>query len=384
MIEEAERIKNLPTYLFVEIDRMKEKEGKDLIDLGVGDPDKPTPVHIIQAMKDALGEKENHRYPSYEGLLRFREAVAGWYKERFGVKLDPETEVLTLIGAKEGIGHLPLAFINPGDVVLTPNPGYPVYQAGTILASGEPYMLPLLKGNDFLPDLDSIPESILKRTKILFLNYPNNPTGAVCPVEFFRHVVRFAERHNIVICHDATYSEITYDGYRAPSFLQVEGGKDVGVEFHSLSKTFNMTGWRIGFAVGNKEIISLLGKVKSNLDSGVFRAIQYAGITALASDKTCVKEMQVVYKERRDILVDGLDDIGWRVVKPKATFYVWIPIPPKYTSIEFTKTLLRHCGIVTTPGIGFGKYGEGYIRIALTVDKERLKEAVERIKGLQL
>jgi LL-diaminopimelate aminotransferase len=292
--------------------------------------------------------------------------------------------VLTLIGSKEGIGHLPLAFVNPGDIVLIPDPAYPVYLGGTLFAGGTPYRIPLLRANDFLPDLWKIPQSVLSSAKILYLNYPNNPTCAVASLDFFNQVVEFAYKANIIVCHDAAYTEVVFDGYKPPSFLQADGAKEVGVEFHSLSKTYNMTGWRIGFVVGNKEILQKLKKVKSNLDSGVFQAIQYAGIAALSGSQACVEEMRKIYKERRDILVDGLRKLGWEILKPKATFYLWIQVPKGYTSTLFASKLLKMAGIITTPGVGFGEYGEGYIRVALTVGREKLKEVVERMSKIEL
>jgi len=384
-IETANRIKRLPPYLFVEIDRIKKKaisEGRDIIDLGVGDPDKPTPMHIIEHLYEAARNPENHRYAMDMGLLQLREAIARWYKHRFNVELDPETEVLPLIGSKEGIAHIPLAFINHGDEVLIPDPCYPPYKSGTIFAGGVPYLMPLLAENDFLPDLEAIDYQVAKRSKIMFINYPNNPTSAVATEDFFRKVVSFAEENNIIVCHDAAYSEMSFDGYKPSSFLQQEGAKEIGVEFHSLSKTYNMTGWRLGFVCGRPEVISALRTVKSNIDSGIFQAVQFAGIVALEGEQTHIDELNTMYQKRRDVLVDGLNNLGWKVAKPKATFYVWIPVPSGYTSNELTKSLLEKADIVTTPGVGFGPNGEGYIRMALTVSEERLKEAVERIKRL--
>ncbi|MCK4261729.1 LL-diaminopimelate aminotransferase [bacterium] len=382
-LEKASRLNNLPPYLFAKIDEMKQKameEGVDIIDLGIGDPDLPTPGHIIQRLYEAAKDPANHRYASYNGLRELREAIAKWYERRFQVKLDPESEILPLVGSKEGIGHIPLAFINEGDIVLVPDPGYPVYRAGTVLSGGEPYFMPLLSQNGFLPDLSAISEEIARKAKLMFLNYPNNPTTATASEEFFREVVRFAQKFNIVICHDGAYSEVTFDGYRAPSFLEVEGAKEVGIEFHSLSKTYNMTGWRIGFAVGSREVLANLLRVKTNLDSGIFQAIQYAGIEALTGSEDETLKAVRVYRERRDTLVESLKELGWQPITPKATFYVWIPVPNGCTSMEFVSTLLRKAGIVTTPGVGFGEYGEGFIRVALTVPRERIKEAVERIR----
>ena len=381
-IEKSDRLKNLPPYLFKEIDRQKEeavKRGIDIIDLGVGDPDMPTPPHIIEALHMAALNPANHRYPSYTGMDDFNKAVARWYKRRFNVNLDYKKEIVTLIGSKEGIAHIPLAFINPGDVALVTSPGYPVYDIGVRFAGGQTYFMDLLKQNNFLPDLGAVPKEIAQKAKMMFINYPNNPTSAVATEEFFEETVAFAEMNNIIVCHDAAYTEMAFDGYKPKSFLETAGAKDVGIEFHSLSKTYNMTGWRIGFAVGRAEVIQALGQVKSNIDSGAFQAIQIAGIVALEGDQTCLDEINREYTCRRDILVEGLVNLGFSVEKPKATFYLWIEVPQGYSSTETASRLLTEAGIVVTPGNGFGAAGEGYIRIALTVDKERLKEVIERI-----
>ncbi|MEJ5300328.1 MAG: LL-diaminopimelate aminotransferase [Thermodesulforhabdaceae bacterium] len=383
VFDRANRLKELPPYLFQELDRIKaevQAQGVDVIDLGVGDPDLPTPSHIIEALREAVKDPSTHRYPSYSGMNDFRDCVARWYERRFGVQLEASREVITLIGSKEGIAHMPLAFINLGDVVLVPSPAYPVYHAGTVLAGGKSYFMPLTAERNFLPDLDSIPPSVAQQAKMMFINYPNNPTGATAEAEFFEKVVAFAKKYEIIVCHDAAYSEMSFDGYRPMSFLEVKGAKDVGIEFHSLSKTYNMTGWRLGFAVGNKEVIGALGQVKSNIDSGAFNAVQKAGIVALEGDQSCVKEMQRIYQERRDVLVEGLRSVGLSPFVPKATFYVWCPVPKETTSTGFAMKLLKEAGIVTTPGNGFGEPGEGYIRMALTVTKERIREAVERIR----
>jgi LL-diaminopimelate aminotransferase len=382
-VEPADRIKTLPPYLFAAIDEMKQKaiaRGVDIINLGIGDPDLPTPGPIIDRLKQAASDPKNHQYPSYEGLLSFRQAVANWYARRFGVTVDAASEVLTLIGSKEGIGHVPLAFVNPGDVVLVPSPGYPVYPVATAFAGGTVSIMPLRRQQGFLPDLDAIPSETARRAKLMFLNSPNNPTSAVADTGFFRRVVAFARQHEIIICHDAAYTEIYYDGRRPASFLEVEGAKEVGIEFHSLSKTYNMTGWRIGFAVGHRQVLSALGKVKSNLDSGVFQAVQEAGITALNVDDQLTERLRQVYQERRDVLVPGLQKLGLDVAVPQAAFYVWITVPSGYSSAAFTSHLLEKAGIVTTPGNGFGEEGEGYIRMTLTTSKERLGEVVERIR----
>jgi LL-diaminopimelate aminotransferase len=382
-IEYAGRIKSLPPYLFAAIDEMKQKaiaRGVDIINLGIGDPDLPTPAPIVERLKQAGADAKNHQYPSYEGLLAFRKEVAAWYQRRFGVTLDPASEVLTLIGSKEGIGHVPLAFVDPGDVVLVPSPGYPVYPVGTGFAGGVSHIMPLVKENGFLPDLEAIPQDAARKAKLMFLNSPNNPTSVVMGKDYFKRVVAFAQEHRVIVCHDAAYSEIYYDGRRPASFLEVEGAKEVGIEFHSLSKTFNMTGWRIGFAVGNRQVLAGLGKVKSNLDSGVFQAVQEAGITALQLDESVTDGLRKVYQERRDVLVPGLQKLGLEVDLPPAAFYVWIAVPKGYSSTSFTAHLLEKAGLVTTPGNGFGAPGEGYIRMTVCTTKERLAEAVERVK----
>ena len=386
-IEPANRIKTLPPYLFAAIDEMKKKaiaRGMDIINLGIGDPDLPTPAPIVERLRVEAGNPKHHQYPSYEGMLTFRQAVANWYHRRFGVTVDPQHEVLTLIGSKEGIGHVPLAFVDPGDVVLVPTPGYPVYPVATGFAGGTSYMMPLVKANHYLPDFARIPAEIASRAKLMFLNYPNNPTSATADKEFFKRVVDFAREHKIIVCHDAAYSEIYYDGRRPASFLEADGAKDVGVEFHSLSKTFSMTGWRIGFAVGNPQVLAALGRVKSNLDSGVFQAIQEAGITALESGEMLVDGIRSTYQVRRDVLLTGLKRIGLEVEPLKAAFYVWITVPKGFTSTTFTAHLVEKAGIVTTPGNGFGDAGEGYIRMTLCTTKERLAEAVQRIEKVGL
>ena len=382
-IEVATRIKTLPPYLFAAIDKMKQAaiaRGVDIINLGIGDPDLPTPAPIVESLAQAAKNSKHHQYPSYEGMLSFRKAVAEWYQRRFGVKLDAADEVLTLIGSKEGIGHIHLAFVDPGDVVLVPSPGYPVYPVGTSFCGGVSHLMPLTKANGFLPDLNAIPKEVARKAKLIWLNSPNNPTSVVMTKEYFKRVVAFAQEHQIIVCHDAAYSEIYYDGQRPASFMEVDGAKDVGVEFHSLSKTYNMTGWRLGFAVGNKEVLAGLGKVKSNLDSGVFEAVQAAGITALGLDDAVTDTIRKTYQERRDTLIPGLKQLALEVDAPPAAFYVWVAVPKGYTSASFTAHLLEKAGIVTTPGNGFGAPGEGYIRMTVCTSKDRLAEAVERIK----
>lgn len=381
--EFSERLKALPEYLFLEIDRAKREvqaSGADVIDLGIVDPDKPTPDEIIRALQEAAQDPANHQYATNYGMIEFRQRIAAWFSNRFGVELDPETEALPVLGSKEGIGHIPLAFVNPGDVVLVPDPGYPVYRSGTIIAGGEAYQMPLLEENAFLPSLDKIPPEIAGRARLMFINYPNNPTAAVASAQFFSDVVRFAEENDVIVCHDAAYSEMTYDGYVAPSFLSVQGAKEVGIEFNSLSKTFNMTGWRIGFAVGNAKILAGLAKVKSNVDSGMFQALQVAGITALTEDLSEFRASQMaIYQRRRDLLCDGLNAMGWRVEKPRGGLCVWVRVPHNLGSSAAALDLLRKAGVVVAPGVGFGKHGEGYVRFSLANSEDRIEQAVKRI-----
>jgi len=384
-IKKAERIQKLPPYLFAEIDRLKREvaaRGVDLISLGIGDPDTPTPPHIITRLREAAGNPANHRYPDYEGLLAFRQAAAGWMKNRYGVAVDPATEVVCLIGSKEGIANMAVAFVDPEDVVLVPDPGYPVYHIGASFNGGVTYRLPLRRENGFLPDLAAVPGEVARRAKLLWLNYPNNPTAAVAPRAFFADAIRFAERHGVIICHDAAYAEI-YFGERPPSILELPGGREVAIEFHSLSKTFNMTGWRIGFAVGHPELIAGLGKVKTNVDSGVFQAVQEAGIAALSGDPGVTDRLRALYRERRDVLVAGLRDIGLACDPPGGTFYVWVPVPRGETAARFAARCLTEAGVVVTPGTGFGEAGEGYVRLTVCSPSERLREAVERLRGLR-
>ncbi len=379
----AQRIQTIPPYLFAEIDKKKEeaiKRGVDIISLGIGDPDQPTPNNVIEKLRESVQDPKTHDYPPYTGTVEFRQAVTLWYKNRFGVDLDPDNEVIALIGSKEGIAHIFLAFIDPGDFSLIPEPGYPVYKTATLFANGFPYIMPLLEENDFLPDLEEIDEEIAQRAKLMFINYPNNPTAAVADKTFFEKVVKFAQKYDILVCHDFAYSEMTFDDYKASSFLEVEGAKDVGIEFHSLSKTYNMTGWRLGFVVGNKETISALSIIKTNIDSGVFKAIQEAGIEALTGPQDDIEKMNKIYTGRRNVVISGLNKLGWNLKPTKATFYIWIPTLNKMSSMEFSNLLLEKAGIIVTPGIGYGEYGEGYVRIALTVEEKRLEEAMERMK----
>ena len=394
--ELSERLSRLPPYLFVEIDKAKRKareEGRDIIDLGVGDPDLPTPDHIIQRLCEAVKDPSTHRYALDQGLPVLRQAIARWYKNRFQVELDPATEILPLIGSKEGIAHFPLAFLNKGDYSLIPDPGYPPYKGGTILAGGKPYLLALKEENAFLPDLNKIPAKIAQKAKTLYINYPNNPTAGVATEKFYSEVVDFSSRNNTIVISDLAYSEMSYDGYKPPSFLSTPGAKDRGIEFHSLSKTYNMTGWRIGWACGNSRLIAGLAKVKSNIDSGIFSAIQLTGVSALEGPQEHIDKMRGIYQERRDILMKGLASLGWKARPIQATFYMWLKIPKKIhrialgkeakvDSMKFCAFLLDKADIVATPGVGFGKYGEGYIRMALTVPKERIAEAIERLKKI--
>lgn len=384
MVQYADRINSLPPYPFAEVDKAKQqklKEGVDIIDLGVGDPDTPTPDYVIDSLCKAVHDPETHQYPSYSGSTVFRDATCEWFGKRFGVELDASSEIITLIGSKEGIAHIPAAFVNPGDYTLCPNPAYTVYATGTAFADGKPYDMPLLAENGFKPDLSKIPGDIVKKSKMIFINYPNNPTAAVADKKFFKEAVDFGRDNHLVVVHDNAYSEVTYDGYRAPSILEVPGAMDCCIEIHSLSKTSNMTGWRIGFAVGNADIVAGLGKVKMNVDSGAFLAVQMAAIDALRHSDEFTKKMSKIYQERRDTLLVGLKAMGIEMEAPKATFYVWTPVP-KGNSIEYAKYLLDKAGIVATPGVGLGKYGEGYVRFSLTRPVERIREAVERMKKL--
>jgi LL-diaminopimelate aminotransferase len=387
-IKTASRLGLLPPYLFAELDRLKKEvaaKGVDVISLGIGDPDLPTPAHILASIKRATDEPKNHRYPDYEGLLEYRQAAAAWYKRRWGVEFDPRTEVCALIGSKEGIANFSTAVVDPGDIVLIPDPGYPVYYSGCVFNGGEPYFLTLRKENGFKPDLSAIPAEVARRAKLLWLNYPNNPTGATVELDFFKDAVAFCLKHDIILAHDNAYSEIAYDGYQAPSIFEVDGARECAVDFHSLSKTFSMTGWRAAFVVGNAALVGALGKVKTNMDSGVPQAIQEGSITALeGGDGDQLEAYCAIYKERRDIVVGALRAMGLKCESPRATFYIWAEVPKGYTSVSFVERVLKEAGVVITPGSGFGKGGEGFVRFSLTVSSERLREAVERIKALRL
>jgi len=380
----AKRLDRLPPYLFVGISQKiaeKQARGEDIISFAIGDPDLPTPSHIIEYMCQAAHDPVNHRYPETIGLPELRQAIAEWYRKRFGVILDPDKEVLPLIGSKEGIGHIALCFIESGDIALVPDPGYPVFAMGTILAGGEPYFVPLKEENDFLPDFEAIPEEIAKKAKLMWLNYPNNPTGATADLGFFEKAVHFAQRYDLAICHDAPYTEVAFDGYKPPSFMQIPKAKEIGVEFHSLSKTYHMTGWRIGMAVGNAEMIHALFRVKSNLDSGIPQAIQQAAVEALRGSQNCIVEHNAILQRRRDKLIKVLDELGLKARVPKAAFYIWAKVPQGYSSIDFTQKLLDETGIAVTPGIGYGKEGEGYIRFSLTVSDDRLEQGINRLSN---
>lgn len=381
--EEAQRIKNLPPYLFARIEKViaqKKEEGVDVISLGIGDPDMPTPDHIIAEAQRQLEVTENHQYPSSVGMLTYRKAVADFYARRFNVELDPKTEVVSLIGSKEGIAHVSWCFLNPGDVVLVPDPGYPVYDGGAILAGAEPYYMPMTAERGFLPDFAAIPEDVAKKAKMMFINYPNNPTGAVADEAFYKELIEFAKKYEILVCHDNAYSEVAYEGYKPLSFLQIPGAKEVGIEFSSVSKAYNMTGWRIGWAAGNAAVIEALGRFKTNIDSGQFQAVQYAAIAGLTGPQDVVEANNEIYRERRDVVVDGLNAMGWNLEKPKATFYIWAPVPKGFTSASFAEFVIEKAGVVVTPGNGYGQQGEGYFRISITMPKERIVEALERMK----
>lgn len=378
----SKRIENLPPYLFVEISRKineKRAQGEDVVTFAIGDPDIPTPEHIINRLCQAARDPENHRYPESAGMPKLRQAIAEWYEKRFDVALDPNDEIVPVIGAKEGIGHIAFCFVDPGDVALVPDPSYPVYSVGTALAGGEVYYMPLLRENNFLPLLDSIPADVIKRSKLLWLNYPNNPTGAVADREFFKQVVHFATKNNIAVCHDGPYTEVAYEGYKPISFLQVDGAKNVGIEFHSLSKSYNMTGWRIGMAVGNRVMIDSLRRIKSNLDSGIPQAIQYMAIEALTGPQVSIAEHNDIYQRRRDMVVETLNNIGLETTVPKATLYVWAKVPAGYTSMKFAADLLEEANVVVTPGIGYGNNGEGYVRLSLTTSDEEVAKGLSRM-----
>jgi LL-diaminopimelate aminotransferase len=379
----AKRVQDLPPYLFVGITKKiaeKKARGEDVISFAIGDPDMPTPQHILDRLCQAARDPANHRYPESDGLPELRRAVATWYERRFGLAFDPDREVVPLIGSKEGIGHVALCFIDPGDLALVTDPGYPVYSVGTMFAGGDCHFLPLTEENAFLPDLDAVPDDAARRAKMLWINYPNNPTSAVAGLDFFEKVASFAGKHNIAVCHDAPYTEVAFDGYSPVSFLQAPGARDVGMEFHSLSKSYNMTGWRIGMAVGNAEMVGALTRVKSNIDSGIPQAIQYAAIEALLGDQSCVAEHNAVYQRRRGLVMNTLDRIGLRANPPLASLYIWARIPDGYTSLDYCARLLDETSVVVTPGSGYGTCGEGYVRLSLTTPDDRLEEGLSRLE----
>lgn len=382
----AKRLDSIPPYLFAEIDKKRaaaQKRGVDVINLGIGDPDQPTPKFILEAMHQAIDDPSTHNYPPYVGTKEFREACVAWFDRRFHREnFHPEQECLSLIGMKEGIHNLILAVIDQGDYCLIPNPGYPVYKTSTILAGGTPYLMPLKEENNFLIDLKAIPEEVARKSKLLFLNYPNNPTGAFASLDFFKEVIEFAKKYEILVCHDNAYSEVALNKEKALSIFDVDGAKETALECFSLSKGFNMTGWRVGFALGNKEAIAALSNIKTNVDSGIFKAIQRAAVVALESDQSHLKELVKLYQERAKVAETGLKSLGWEIKHPwQGTLYIWQKIPPQYkSSIEFASDMLDKAGIVVPPGIGYGEYGEGYFRIALSAGSKRIQEAIERMK----
>ncbi len=379
----SERLEKIPPYLFAEIDRKiaeAKAKGIDIISLGIGDPDKPTLQPVVDEMHKAIDNPKNHDYPPYNGTEAFRKATCEWMKERFGVELDPDKEMLCNIGSKEAIAHVFFAFVDKGDYTLVPDPGYPVYHNATIFAGGTPFRMPLLEENGYIPDFDKIPEDVAKKSKIMFLNYPNNPTGAVADLEFFKKAVDFCKKYDILLCQDMAYSEMTYDGYKAPSVLQVEGAKDIAIEFYSHSKSYNMTGWRVGFVCGNADAVKALGTIKNNIDSGTFKAIQQAAAAAFTVDKKYIEDLNNMYQQRRDAMEEGLRELGWDIKPSKATFYLWLPVPKGMTSEQFVTEMLEKAHVVVPPGNGYGTYGEGYFRIALTKDVDTIKECINRMK----
>jgi LL-diaminopimelate aminotransferase len=383
----AKRLGRIPPYLFAEIDRKvqeKKRAGVDVISLGIGDPDLATPGRIVSVLQEAAADPANHRYASYFGLAELREAIAGWYQDRSGIELDPATEILPTLGSKDGISHVPLALVDPGDVVLAPDPGYTVYVTGAIMAGAEPYAMPLTQENHWLPDLDAIPADVAARARLLWLNYPNNPTAATASREFLERAVAFCRRHDIVLCHDAPYSEIAFDGYRPPTLFEIPGAKDIGLEFHSLSKTYNMTGWRIGWVCGRADLVDLIGQLKTNIDSGIFQAVQWAAIEALNGGEEETKAACAVYARRHRAVAETLNSLGWNIKPPRATFYVWAPVPDGYDSIGFASHVLDQVGVNITPGVGFGPHGEGYFRLSVTAPDARIDEAMARMRKLRI
>lgn len=379
----SERLEQIPPYLFAEIDRKiaeAKAKGIDIISLGIGDPDSPTLQPIVDEMHKAIDNPKNHDYPPYNGTEQFRKGACDWIKRRFGVELNPDTEMLANIGSKEAIAHVFFAYVDKGDYTLVPDPGYPVYHNATIFAGGTPYEMPLLEENGYLPDFDKIPEDIAKKSKLMFLNYPNNPTSATADLDFWKKAVDFCKKYDILLCSDMAYSEMTFDGYKAPSVLQVEGAKDVAIEFYSHSKSYNMTGWRVGFVCGNADAVKALGTIKNNIDSGTFKAIQQAATTAFTVDEKYITDLNNMYQERRDAAEEGFKELGWNIKPSKATFYLWLPVPKGMTSEEFVTVMLEKAHVVVPPGNGYGKYGEGYFRVALTKDVDTIKKCIQRMK----
>jgi len=383
----AQRLGRIPPYLFAEIDRKvqeKKRAGVDVISLGIGDPDLPTPDRIVSVLQESAADPANHRYPSYFGLAELRESIASWYRDRFRVSLDPATEVLPTLGSKDGISHAPLALVDPGDIVLAPDPGYTVYVTGAIMAGADAHIMPLRAENGWLPDLDAIPTEVADRARLMWLNYPNNPTAAVAERDFLERAVEFCRAHGIVLCHDAPYSEIAFGGYRPLSLFEIDGAKEVGLEFHSLSKTYNMTGWRIGWVCGRADLIATIGQLKTNIDSGIFQAVQWAAIEALSGGEEETRAACDVYERRHRRVADTLNSLGWSIKPPRATFYVWAPVPKGFDSIGFAGHVLDQVGVNITPGVGFGAHGEGYFRLSVTAPDARLDEAMTRLRQLTL
>jgi alanine-synthesizing transaminase len=387
-MEDFHRIKRLPPYVFSIVDDLKMKarrKGDDIIDLGMGNPDLPTPPHIVEKLVEAVKNPRNHRYSASRGIYKLRSAIACWYGKNFGVELDPDTEAIATIGAKEGLSHLALATLGPGDVVFVPTPAYPIHPYSVIIAGGDLRSIPLVKGRDFFEDLQTAMRQTWPQPKMLIISFPHNPTTRVVDIGFFEKIVDFARAHDLMVVHDLAYADLVFDGYKAPSFLQVPGAKDVGVEFFTLSKSYSMPGWRVGFALGNRRMISALGRIKSYLDYGIFQPIQIAAIIALSEDQSCVEEVRKIYQERRDALVDGLRKVGWKIEKPKGTMFVWGEIPDKFKemgSLEFSKLVLQVAKVAVSPGIGFGEYGDDHVRFALVENTQRIKQAVKGIKKL--
>lgn len=385
--EQAERLLKLPIYVFAKLDKIKADmyaKGADLIDLGMGNPDIPPPPDVVDALCAAVKNPENHRYPSFEGAPEFKDACAHWCKQQYNINVDPKDEVVTLIGSKEGLVHFAFAYINPGDKVLVPMPAYPAHFRGPILAGGEPIILPTTEHRGYLPDLKIIEPNIIKQAKILFLSYPTNPTGALATRGFFEEAVAFCKKHNIILVHDFAYAEIYFDNNKPISIFSIPGAKDIAIEFHTTSKTFGMPGWRCGFAVGNPELVESLRKIKTNLDYGLFTAVQKAAIVAFNHKNGYMEQTRATYQKRRDLFVDGINTLGWRVKKPQASMYVWMPVPQGFDSTEFTMHLIEKTGVVVSPGVAFGDIGEGYVRAALVAPEARIVEAIERMRKAKI